>query len=249
MLVLEVLCELCSEPQHLVEIFLNYDCDLEGIDLFKSIVTSMAYVAKQASMDGAQSHPPSFPHLSEEAVRGLLIILTSLQNAAGHCDEDIHSGEGQLHHQSARALGHRQAWSEGQLPPELLPEKEAHDDLSNDVALPPASHLTARKSYNLKARRQEELETGFIRFNMKPDAGLAWLGTRGHLQHDNPHSVAEFLRLYCDRLDKTVRVSFSPPPIKFNERLSYLTPSLFCFSKRSLASTWVESHSAMPVSM
>lgn len=44
MLVLEVISGLCREPLALVEMFVNYDCDLEAIDLFKRIVTALVKV-------------------------------------------------------------------------------------------------------------------------------------------------------------------------------------------------------------
>lgn len=44
MLVLEVISELCRDPVALVEMFVNYDCDLKAIDLFKRIVTALAKV-------------------------------------------------------------------------------------------------------------------------------------------------------------------------------------------------------------
>lgn len=44
MLVLEVISELCRDPLALVEMFVNYDCDLQAIDLFKRIVTALAKV-------------------------------------------------------------------------------------------------------------------------------------------------------------------------------------------------------------
>lgn len=44
MLVLEVISGLCRDPLALVEMFVNYDCDLEAIDLFKRIVTALAKV-------------------------------------------------------------------------------------------------------------------------------------------------------------------------------------------------------------
>ncbi|CAN0442093.1 unnamed protein product, partial [Discosporangium mesarthrocarpum] len=43
-LVLEVISGLCRDPLALVEIFLNYDCDLEAMDLFKRVVTALAKV-------------------------------------------------------------------------------------------------------------------------------------------------------------------------------------------------------------
>lgn len=45
MLVLEVISELCRDPLALVEMFVNYDCDLQAIDLFKRIITALAKVS------------------------------------------------------------------------------------------------------------------------------------------------------------------------------------------------------------
>ena len=44
MLVLEAISGLCRDPLALVEMFVNYDCDLQAIDLFKRIVTALAKV-------------------------------------------------------------------------------------------------------------------------------------------------------------------------------------------------------------
>jgi brefeldin A-inhibited guanine nucleotide-exchange protein len=46
MLVLEVFYNLSQDARALVEIFLNYDCDFDSIDLFKRIVHALAKVAK-----------------------------------------------------------------------------------------------------------------------------------------------------------------------------------------------------------
>ena len=45
-LVLEALSDLCQDPITLSQIFLNYDCDMNAVDLFKSIVNNLARVAK-----------------------------------------------------------------------------------------------------------------------------------------------------------------------------------------------------------
>lgn len=47
MLVVEVISELCRDPLALVEMFVNYDCDLQAIDLFKRIVTALAKVKEK----------------------------------------------------------------------------------------------------------------------------------------------------------------------------------------------------------
>ena len=47
MLVLEVISGLCRDPLALVEMFVNYDCDLQAIDLFKRIVTALVKVGSR----------------------------------------------------------------------------------------------------------------------------------------------------------------------------------------------------------
>jgi brefeldin A-inhibited guanine nucleotide-exchange protein len=44
--VLEVFHIICTEPSAMVEIFINYDCDLEAIDLFRRFVDGFAKIAK-----------------------------------------------------------------------------------------------------------------------------------------------------------------------------------------------------------
>lgn len=44
--VLEVFHSICKEPRSVVEIFMNYDCDLDAINLFSRIVDGFAKIAK-----------------------------------------------------------------------------------------------------------------------------------------------------------------------------------------------------------
>lgn len=44
--VLEVFHIICTEPSALVELFINYDCDLDAIDLFRRIVDGIAKITK-----------------------------------------------------------------------------------------------------------------------------------------------------------------------------------------------------------
>jgi brefeldin A-inhibited guanine nucleotide-exchange protein len=46
MRVLEVFHNLCKDPSGLVELFLNYDCDLDGADMFRRIVDAFSKISK-----------------------------------------------------------------------------------------------------------------------------------------------------------------------------------------------------------
>ena len=44
--VLEVFHSICKDPKAQVEIFMNYDCDLEAINLYSRIINGLAKIAK-----------------------------------------------------------------------------------------------------------------------------------------------------------------------------------------------------------
>lgn len=64
------------------------------------------------------------------------------------------------------------------------------------------SASNAVEKFDKKQKLYEELETGILKFNLNPKNGLSYLSKSGHLEM-TPKSVADFLHLYQDRLDKT----------------------------------------------
>jgi brefeldin A-inhibited guanine nucleotide-exchange protein len=57
-------------------------------------------------------------------------------------------------------------------------------------------------AFDKKQKFNEELETGILKFNLNPKAGLSYLAKAGHIEM-TPKSVADFFHQYQDRLDKT----------------------------------------------
>ncbi|CCI47299.1 unnamed protein product [Albugo candida] len=187
MLVLQVLHTVCEDAAFLGEIFLNYDCDWVSSDLFRSIVDVLARVAKGKSQREFQS---SYGHLSSSArqkmiqndsaitIKGLeclTAIAGSLKKAAHCIDTQVNC-------------------------PIVNIEKETVFE-PEDV-LPSVSAINAIEAFDRKKKRQEEIATGILKFNVKPAAGIQFLVERGHLESD-PKSVALFLLNYNSKLDKT----------------------------------------------
>ena len=50
---MEVFQIICKDPSSQIELFINYDCDLEAINLFSSIVDGFAKIAKNPSLSFA----------------------------------------------------------------------------------------------------------------------------------------------------------------------------------------------------
>ncbi len=109
--VLEVFQNICRDPSALIELFINYDCDLEAINLFSRFVAGFAKIAKvkisfkivSLSLTLCQNPSLSPPnrvnvdfmastsrraqmeeqHIRTLGVDGLVIIIRSLEHSAG----------------------------------------------------------------------------------------------------------------------------------------------------------------------
>lgn len=192
-LVLEVFYNLCQDPQTLVEIFLNYDCDLGATSMFKRIVNALAKVAK--GRQGQDMGGSSKRSLEENALRtlgleGLVAITHSLVRSGG------------LEDASTVALKTQDGQGQDRIGSGQEVENGGNDvgSTSNEESNPVMSVV---ESFDRKQKIQEELVMGFLKFNMKPSAGLAYLESHGHLTK-TPIAVSRFLHDYAERLDKTV---------------------------------------------
>ncbi|CAI5737758.1 unnamed protein product [Hyaloperonospora brassicae] len=203
LLVLEALRAICDDPSTIGEIFLNYDCDWNHNDLFKQIVHALAKTAKGGCYQdaAAQQYAASLSNsarikmLQQDAALALkgLECLTataaSLKKAANFVEIE-------------------RQFSSQRDENEKSPEDENGEDEDN-VAPPDlvpiiSSTMSAVEAFKSKKKRQEEMATGILKFNVKPSAGIAYLVAHGHMGEGSPRDVAAFLHAHNNKLDKTM---------------------------------------------
>lgn len=198
-LVMDVVCTLCSSPQTLIEIFLNYDCDADAIDLYKRIVNALAKVGKGKSL-GAQSaadNGPLAPAAREElqlrslGLEGLIIILTSLLQPLVH----------NVDRQGARPAQSGPGDDVEEEPELVSSSPPASSGNGSAAASSKRSPIHAVHAYDKKKKQEEEIANGIIRFNLNPFKGIAYFQSHG-LLGDSPLEVAQFLHRSAERLDK-----------------------------------------------
>ncbi len=228
LLVLEVLCDLCQDPVSLVEIFVNYDCDLGANNLLRCIVTSIARVAKQYPPAVRTGRPSVTDQgnfkLQEMAVQGLVLILQSLI-CAGHLDGV--SGSPYLNQSPQLSLNRKESSfslnsSQHHRSPSVSPrtsldgKKEkrkcggntiggsegGEESDSSEKGSSFKQHASVISNFELKMKRQEELELGIVKFNINPTVGIKWLAAHGHLNLNDAKSVANFFRIHSEKLTK-----------------------------------------------
>ncbi|CAI5713020.1 unnamed protein product [Peronospora destructor] len=64
--------------------------------------------------------------------------------------------------------------------------------------------MSAIEAFASKKKRQEEMATGVLKFNVKPSAGITFLVAHGHMGEGSPRDVAAFLHTLNNKLDKTM---------------------------------------------
>lgn len=202
--------EICSDPNTLAEIFLNYDCDLSAVDLFHRIVNTLSrlsrsglqesmlrsYSGMSSLMGGpSEAQMEKFRNESRElrldAMRALRQILASLHSSiveplgATAQPEDSVTVE------------------DGETPP---PPPQSNRNGSSATPSPPATPTKQSlvEIYGSKKKRRAEEMEAILRFNQKPSAGIAFAAKSKHIDAEDPTDVARYLLKNKDELDKAM---------------------------------------------
>ena len=203
LLVVTLFEEICSDPQTLAEIFLNYDCDLSAVDLFHRLVQTLAKMARSMEITERES----------------TISLVAGSGAARM--EKVRSAHRELRLEAMRALRQVLASLHGSIvkPMEVEPDQQLQQQSPRETKLESQQQqqqtqessepVETTKQQNLveiygskKKRREEESEV-ILRFNQKPSAGIAYASQCGHVDGSDPDDVARYLLANKDKFDKT----------------------------------------------
>ena len=239
LVVAEGISVLCRDAVAMTEIFLNYDCDISAIDLFRRIVAALAKIAKTSTqLSDLPNHQRRTPAedlgLRKMALEGLLSILRSLCESGSlyYADilDDAAPEDGAAAPRAAAPSptppGARAAGGEGEEEgAEEGPRRRGSGSApseGNGGAGDEKETDSVVESFGRKRRIQDELQNGIVRFNMKPKKGLQYLSQVGHVRLE-PASIAQFLHAHCDRLDKTMIGDFLGNTREYMDGLAFET--------------------------
>jgi brefeldin A-inhibited guanine nucleotide-exchange protein len=188
-LVVTLFEEICSDPQTLAEIFLNYDCDLSAVDLFHRIVNTLGKVARSMEIQTES---------------------TSILGSGTARMEKARSAQRQLRLEAMKALRQVLASLHGSIVKPMWGSEKSNEvkdvavvEEGKDEEAEPEKKKNLVEIYGSKKKRQEEASEIFLRFNQKPSAGLAYAAKCGHLDGSDHNDVARFLLANKDKLDTT----------------------------------------------
>ncbi|KAG6709062.1 hypothetical protein I3842_06G114200 [Carya illinoinensis] len=181
MTVLKLLEKVSQDPQIIVDIFVNYDCDVDAPNIFERVVYGLLKTALGPPSGSATTLSPAqdiaFRH---ESVKCLVSIIKSM---GAWMDQHLRLGDSYLpkSYESDTTENHLALNGEDG----TAPDYELHPEVNSEFS--DASTLEQRRAYKI------ELQKGISLFNRKPSKGIQFLISTKRID-GSPEAVAYFLK-------------------------------------------------------
>ncbi|MBA0854378.1 hypothetical protein Goshw_029719 [Gossypium schwendimanii] len=195
MIVIRFLDKLCLDSQTLVDIFINYDCDVNSSNIFERMVNGLLKTAQGVPPGVATTLlPPQEATMKLEAMRCLVAILRSMgdwMNKQLRIPDPYSTKRFEDVENSPEPGNVPMAILNGDEPAE---GSDSHSEASNEAS--DVLTIEQRRAYKL------ELQEGISLFNRKPKKGIEFL-IKANKVGDSPEEIAAFLKNASD-LNKTL---------------------------------------------
>ncbi|XP_028776812.1 brefeldin A-inhibited guanine nucleotide-exchange protein 2 [Neltuma alba] len=186
MIVLRFLERLCVDSQILVDIFLNYDCDVNSSNIFERMVNGLLKTAQGVPPGVATSLlPPQEATLKFEAMKCLVAVLKSMgdwMNRQLRIPDPHSTKKTEASDNNHETGGLSMANGNGEEP---VDGSDSHSEVSSESS--DASTIEQRRAYKL------ELQEGISLFNRKPKKGIEFL-INANKVGNSPEEIASFLK-------------------------------------------------------
>lgn len=191
-LVLESLRSLCRDPVLLTQIFLNYDCNFDGMNLYKDIVHTLTKIGSKATAGPKREEDAE---LSLAALECLVAILRAFLKALS-----LNAGDEAADNAGARIRGLLQ------LDAALIQTESSIADVESVLSEETSGTFNAAEkivnAFDRKQMAQQNFEIGAVKFTLSLKTGLRFFIDNGFVQCD-AQAIATFFLEHKDKLDKT----------------------------------------------
>ncbi|CAN1308266.1 Brefeldin A-inhibited guanine nucleotide-exchange protein 2 [Linum perenne] len=196
MIVLRFIEKLCVDSQMLVDIFINYDCDVNSANIFERMVNGLLKTAQGVPPGTATSlMPPQEAIMKLESMKCLVSVLKSMgdwMNKQLRIADDPSSAKKLEAAENSPETGSFSVINgNGEEPAEVSDSQSEVSTETHDV-----SSIEQRRAYKL------ELQAGISIFNRKPKKGIEFL-INANKVGNSPEEIAVFLR-NASGLNKTL---------------------------------------------
>uniref|UniRef100_A0AAX7UYK2 SEC7 domain-containing protein n=1 Tax=Astatotilapia calliptera TaxID=8154 RepID=A0AAX7UYK2_ASTCA len=229
-MVIQTLTRICADAQCVVDIYVNYDCDLNAANIFERLVNDLSKIAQGRSGQELGMTPLQELSLRKKGLECLVSILKCMVEWSKdmYVNPNLQANLGQEHPSDSEG-------AELKLPEQLAGRRDSISSLdstiSSSVAVSQADHP---EQYEVIKQQKDIIEHGIELFNKKPKRGIQYLQDQGMLG-PKAEDIAQFLHQE-DRLDTTQVGEFLGENIKFNKEVMYCYVDQLDFCGRDFVS-------------
>ena len=232
---LTVVGKICADPATLVELFLNYDCDMDSLNTFQKIAAILEKASHQQPPDANSSAAgkEEEKQIREVALRALvscmkvLVHWTSRRAAIKQSEAEANTNNVALSNSTPTgSADDRKEDSDdeatkaesGATGSPVSPQSNV-DDRSMTASPPPSSAVSSLDKFQLQRLQKTRFENGIAKFNSKPKSGIKYLQEHS-LIGSTPEAIALFFHSYSG-LDKTAIGEYMGDEGAFNKQVMY----------------------------
>ncbi|CAO2814800.1 unnamed protein product [Amaranthus hypochondriacus] len=183
MTVLNLLEKISQDPQLIIDIFVNYDCDLDAPNIYERTINGLLKTALGPPPGSTTTLPPVKDlTFRGESVKCLVRIVKSMGT---WMDQQLKIEESSLSYRSSVASGSVDVHSTLNGEEGTIPEYELHAETNSELS--DAATFEQRRAYKI------EMQKGITLFNRKPSKGIEFLINTKKIG-GSPEEVAAFLK-------------------------------------------------------
>lgn len=229
-MVIQALTRICADAQCVVDIYLNYDCDLALANIFERLINDLSKIAqgRQALELGATSNQEK-----SMRIKGLECLVSILRCMVEwskdlyinpHTQSNLGADNKPLSHETDNDSGKGTMTSYGSV----------NSLNSNSSSLTTSLPNDNPEQFEAFKQQKEIKENGIEMFHKKPKKGIIYLQEQGMLGTTS-EDIARFFHTE-ERLDKTAIGDFLGENEKFNKEVMYAYVDQMAFQSMDMVS-------------
>ncbi|XP_068191405.1 brefeldin A-inhibited guanine nucleotide-exchange protein 2 [Antennarius striatus] len=229
-MVIQTLTRICADAQCVVDIYVNYDCDLNAANIFERLVNDLSKIAQGRSGQELGMTPLQELSLRKKGLECLVSILKCMVEWSRdlYVNPNLQASLGQ--EQPSDSDG-----GELRFPEQLGGRRDSVSSLDSTVSAGfPPSQADHPEQYEVIKQQKDIIEHGIHLFNKKPKRGIQYLQEQGMLGAST-EDIAQFLHQE-DRLDTTQVGEYLGENVKLNREVMYAYVDQLDFCGRDFVS-------------
>uniref|UniRef100_A0A2K5Y2S1 ARF guanine nucleotide exchange factor 2 n=1 Tax=Mandrillus leucophaeus TaxID=9568 RepID=A0A2K5Y2S1_MANLE len=227
-MVIQTLTRICADAQCVVDIYVNYDCDLNAANIFERLVNDLSKIAQ-----GRSGHELGMTPLQELSLRKKgLECLVSILKCMVEWSKDLYVNP---NHQTS--LGQERLMDQEMGDGKGLDMARRCSVTSMESTVSSGTQTTVQddpEQFEVIKQQKEIIEHGIELFNKKPKRGIQFLQEQGMLG-TSIEDIAQFLHQE-ERLDSTQVGDFLGDSTRFNKEVMYAYVDQLDFCEKEFVS-------------